>query len=150
MTYNTARKWIVQSSLVVITLYGIFLIIAPATHYPLEFDQALQILQVLFPLFIGYLSSAVVFIFQGKDITKDLKVPDLLGYLVKGPFIVVSILIAAALLAFGISNWPTEGNVSGEGMSFDNLSTLTSLILGIHTGTTSSLVLYLFKQEERK
>ena len=149
MTYNSARKWLVLSSLVMLGLYGFFLIIAPVTSYPLEYEQALQLLQVLFPLFIGYLSAAVVFVFQGDDITSNLEVSPLLGSLVKGPFLLVFLLIATVFCAFGISNWPSESAGIGEGMPFDMLSTITSLILAIHTGTTSSLVFYLFKSEQK-
>lgn len=148
MTYNAARKWLVLSSLIMIAFYGTFLIIAPVTAYPLDYEQALQLLQVIFPLFIGYLSSAIVFVFQGNDITENLQVSPLLGSLVKGPFFIVFLLITVAFLAFGMSNWPTADAVVGDGMPFNNLSNLTSLILAIHTGTTSSLVFYLFKREQ--
>ena len=92
MTYNAARKWLVLSSLVMLAIYGAFLILAPVTPYPLEYEQARQLLQVIFPLFIGYLSSAVVFVFQGEDITTNLQISPMFDGLVKGPFIVVFFL----------------------------------------------------------
>ena len=84
MTYEQARLWLVWSSLVLIVGYGLILIAAPTLGFPLTFDESIQLLQIIFPLFLGYVSSAVVFVFQGRPpLKQDLSVSDLLP--VAGP-----------------------------------------------------------------
>lgn len=131
-------------------IYGFFLIIAPIMGYPLDSSQAFQLLQVIFPLFVGYLMSAAVYIFQEEDVNLDLQAPSLLEYLVKGPFVVVFVLMALSFLAYGVTNWPLEERgYTGDGMSFETLANLVTVFLAIHTGVTSTLVIHLFKKREK-
>lgn len=147
MTYVRARMNLVKSSLAMISLYGLFLILCPVTAYPLFFDQAFQILQIIVPLFLGYLSSAVVFVMQGEPDDQN-QVSELLGLLVIWPFRVVFMLLFALFFAFGYANWPTDTLPTGAiNFGFDLLSSMVSFILGIHTAVTSALVAYLFKIE---
>jgi hypothetical protein len=112
MTYDQARLWLITRSLVMITSFGLIFILAPATPYPLGFDQALAILQMIFPLFLGYLSSAVVFVTTPPTRAGKEPLTDLVSVLVKWPFYVVVILCVAVLAAFGARNWPNAGRVT--------------------------------------
>src|SRR5260221_5727424 len=92
MTFEKARLWLVTSSLILLTGYGLILIAAPAFGFPLSYDEALQLLHMVFPLFLGYLSSAILFVFQAQEPDRNLAVSDLLRLLVKGPFYVSTLL----------------------------------------------------------
>src|SRR5262249_9229487 len=58
MNQNTARTWLVNVSLVVTGAFVIFMTLGPAIGYPLEFQQALRLTEVVIPVFLGYLGSA--------------------------------------------------------------------------------------------
>jgi ABC-type dipeptide/oligopeptide/nickel transport system permease component len=147
MSYDAARIWLTTRSLLMISGFGLAYIIAPATRFPLSFEQALSVLQIVFPLFLGYLASAVVFVTK-QDKKASEVMSGFLRVLITWPFYVVALLSFAIFFAFGVSNWPSETANTGHGMSFDTMSSLISLVLGIHTATTSALIAYLFKLEK--
>jgi hypothetical protein len=93
------------------------------------------------PVFLGYLGSAVHFIFQRS--VPDVPVQnEFLGILVKGPIIIYTVAVISALAAFGYSN--RVGAEIGSGMSEDALSTTLSLSLGVLAVTTGVITSYLF------
>jgi hypothetical protein len=135
--------------LLITAALGTFLLVAPVTRYPLAFDQAISVLQVIMPLFVGYLSTAIVFVTTMRAPTH--KGPkgefnSLLVVLIKGPLYLVAGLLAVSFVVFGASNWPTEGSPT-SGFEFGLLSNLISFILSISSATTSALVAWLFKVE---
>jgi hypothetical protein len=149
MTYQAARIWIVKWSLAVIAAYGAALLIAPALRYPLEPSQSIQLLQMLLPIFLGYLASAIVFVFEGQRRADPTGQPELLGLLARGPFLVTIILSIALFGAFWAAN---STDVKGERLmrfSYDTLTSGFAAIMGIHTFVTSALVAYLFGQEKK-
>ena len=146
MTYENARTWLVVSSFVMLGISGIFFISAPVFHFPLKYSQAIQLLQMIFPLFLGYLSAAVVFIFDGVTAQENLPLKGIFPVLVRGPFLLASALLVIATIAFGYSNWIGSGKIDLNGMPFDVFANLIALILGIHTSITNALVAYLFKR----
>ncbi|MBY3074814.1 hypothetical protein HFO71_31380 [Rhizobium laguerreae] len=149
MTYKDARKWIVTWSFGLMTVYGAVFIVGPALRYPLAFDQSIQLLQIVFPLFLGYLSTAIVFMFEGTDAPPAIATPELLGLLTKGPFVAASIMSLALFVAFWIANSTDSGSALSDSMSFETFSSIFSLVIGIYTATTSALVAYLFKKERQ-
>ena len=59
-----ARNALIAMSLTLTTgLLGFFLV-APAAGYPLQFDDSMRVLQILLPVFLGYLGSATTFAFR--------------------------------------------------------------------------------------
>jgi hypothetical protein len=147
MTVQQARKWIVNWSLSLIAFYGVFFLLAPLLRYPLEFSQSAQLIQVIFPVFLGYLATAIVFAFEGKDV--ETRAPDLLASLTKGPFLVSLILSVTLFVAFWFSNSPDSPVRPTTPMLFEIFSSLFAAIIGIYTATTSALVAYLFGTERR-
>ncbi|XSC43475.1 hypothetical protein ACF1BQ_036845 [Bradyrhizobium sp. RDT10] len=150
MTYQAARIWIVKWSLVILAVYGAALLLAPALRYPLEFTQSIQLLQMLFPVFLGYLASATVFVFEGEEGTDRNRQTKLLSMLTRGPFLVTFVLSLALFLAFWLAH---STDINAERMvrfSFDTFTSAFALIIGIHTAVTSALVAYLFGQEKKE
>ncbi|MER8650961.1 hypothetical protein [Mesorhizobium sp. M0586] len=147
MTVADARKWLILASLIVTGVQIFFLLVAPAIGVPLEFKQSINLLQIVTPVFLGYLGSAAHFAFMTPPppVTAD---NDLLRYLVKGPILIYAIAMVAAFGAFTYSNRP--GVMLGTGMSIDDLSTAVSICLGILAAVTGVLVTYLFAVQRRK
>ena len=145
MTIHKARVWLVNASLATTATVFVFFLIAPTIGYPLTFEQSIRLIEIILPVFFGYIGTATNFIFGAKynepaDDTNNIS--ELLGILVRGPVIVFSLACIAALTAFGISNG--ENASPGSGMSLDVLAGVLAAALGLLTISTSALVISLF------
>jgi hypothetical protein len=141
MTADTARKWIIFSSLAIIGAQILFLLIAPSIGYPLQYPKNLSILQIVTPVFLGYLGSATHFVFKASPPTVVVN-EQFLGPLVKGPILIYAAAMIAAFATFSYTNRP--GAPIGSGMSTDDLATAISIALGLLAVTTGVLTAYLF------
>jgi hypothetical protein len=141
MTADKARKWLIVSSLLITGAQMIFLIAAPSFGFPLEYPRNFNILQIVSPVFFGYLGSATHFIFMRPSPKVAVNYP-LLGLLVKGPTLIYVAAMLAAFISFGYSN--RVGAMPGNGMSVDNLATAISVSLALLAVTTGVIVSYLF------
>jgi hypothetical protein len=72
MTVDGARRWIIITSLVVTGLAFAFLVAAPPLGYPLGWDQSQRIIEILLPVFLGYLGTATHFVFHTGNQDKQL------------------------------------------------------------------------------
>src|SRR6516165_7873899 len=105
-----------------------FLLVAPALGYPMIWPNNLEVLQIVTPVFLGYLGSASYFIFMPSP-PKITVNNEFLGLLIKGPLLIYAVAMIAAFAAFGYSNRATAP--AGIGMSVENLSTAIAICLGI-------------------
>jgi hypothetical protein len=137
MTLATARKLLILSSLIVTACEFLFFILGPALGYPLHQGEAFRMIEIITPVFLGYLGSATRYLFHpaADQIRPSSIQRELLGLLVKGPLLVFSVISAAALFAFGYANRP-----NGPGMLPDTLGLMLAATLGILTITTSVIV----------
>jgi hypothetical protein len=141
MTVDEARKWLISSSLIITGGQMIFLIVGPAFGFPLAWPKNLDLLQIVSPVFLGYLGSAAHFIFM----TPPPNVPvnnQFLGLMLKGPLAIYALVVICALAAFGYSN--RVGATLGNNMSVDNLTNTLSVALGLLAVTTGVISSYLF------
>jgi hypothetical protein len=124
----------------------LFFLLAPATDFPLTFPQSLRVLEVVLPVFLGYLGSAASFVFQpGAGADKLAFRPNassLVGLLIWGPLVVFTIALLAIIVTFSITN--RLDATPGQGMSIDQLTAGISVILGLLAVTTNVAVSYLF------
>lgn len=141
MTIEHARQLLIVSSLVITGFQMAFLLVAPAFGFPLPYPKNLDLLQIVSPVFLGYLGSASHFIFQRPAPTVPVQ-NQYLGVLLKGPLVIYLFAVIGSLIAFGYSN--RTGASVGTGMSVDNLATALSLCLGVLAVTTGVLSSYLF------
>jgi hypothetical protein len=152
MTVQKARNWLVLASLMASGATFVFLLIAPAIGYPLLWADSLRILELVIPVFGGYLGAAAQYVFRNK---KDDKVSvddgsGLLALMIKGPVILFIVASIAVLAGFGISN--RQSASPGAGMTVDTLAGALTAALGILAITTNAAVAYLFsvrQHEER-
>jgi hypothetical protein len=131
------------------TITLMFFVVAPALDYPLTWEQGTRIVEIVIPVFLGYLGSATHFLFQEKK-RRDVRIPDVsdIGYvLIRGPVVVFVLISSSALFAFGYSN--RSGAQGGSGMSVDTLAWAITSALGILAVTTSVATSYLFALERR-
>jgi hypothetical protein len=146
MNISSARKFLILSSLVILGAQMIFLTVAPSIGFPLQYPKNLHLIDIVSPVFLGYLGSASHFIFQQP--APDVPVQsEFLGILVRGPIIVYTLVVISALSAFSYSN--RVGAEIGSGMSEDALSTALSLALGVLAVTTGVITSYLFVAPKR-
>jgi hypothetical protein len=145
MLVNSARKWLIIGSLIVTTAHFLFFLVAPAIGYPLEYQDAIRLLQISVPVFFGYLGAASRFVFNAnrQPEVDRLRIKNpLMGLLIRGPFIVFGLASAACLFAFGYSN--RINAAPGIGMDVDTLATIVTTILGLLAVTTNIAVSSLF------
>ncbi len=145
MTIEDSRKWLVTASLGVIGFQFVFFLLAPALGYPLTYAQALRPMEIVLPVFLGYVGAATVSLFLGRNGSRPGQSPESRSHfsmLVRGPVVVFSLISCAALIAFGFSN--RVGAPPGSGMSLDFLTRMISLSLGLLAVTTSAIVTYIF------
>ena len=145
MTIDDARKWLIVASLVLTGSQMAFLVVAPITGYPLVYPKNIDLLQIISPVFLGYLGSASHFVFQNPP--QDVPVQNqFLGLLVKGPLLIYTVVITLAFASFGYANRASAA--PGSGMSVDNLATTLSLALGVLAVTTGIITSYLFVRQK--
>lgn len=145
MQLDSARLWLIKASLSATALAFCFFIVAPACGYPLRFDQSFKLLEIILPVFVGYLGSATQFVFSkhepvGPEVHGQRAA--FVGLLVRGPILVFSLGLVSAVVAFGITNRP--GAPAGTGMSVDALSGIVTAALSLQAASTGAIVSYLF------
>jgi len=121
--------------------------VCPIIGFPLQYPKNLELLQLISPVFLGYLGAASHFIFQN-PVPEVPVVPQFLGLLVKGPIIIYTAVVFGAFAAFAYSN--RVGAPIGSGMSAENLSTAISIALGLLAVTTGVISSYLFLGQNQK
>ncbi len=150
MDSNTARIWLVYASLIIILSQFLFFILAPPLGYPLTYDQSFRLLEIVLPVFLGYLGAATHFLFaKGQSQKAQALAPSrFLGLLVRGPVVVFAVASVGALVAFCLSN--QGSGAPGEGMSVDTLAGILTAILGFLAVTTTAVVTHLFSPGENQ
>lgn len=150
MSIEQARTWLIKATLILTGSILVFVTLAPAFGYPLEFSQGVRIGEIVLPVFLGYLGTASHFIFaRASDPHVKHKNLPLLQLLVRGPIAIFAIVISCALFAFGFTN--RDGASPGTGMTVDSLAAAVSTSLALLAVTTGVLVTYLFvaKRDDR-
>jgi hypothetical protein len=143
------RIWAIKASLTIILASIVLLFCAPAIGYPLDFDQSIRLLQIIIPVFSGYLGLAAASIFG--NAIDEVKLPrrrlKLLRILLRGPIYVSATGLAFIAIVFGMTN--RQGALPGTGMTIDQLAWSITALLGILASTTGLIVSKLFPQAER-
>jgi len=147
MSVYEARKWLIIASLAMAALSFCFFILAPVFGYPLRYSQAQSVLQIVLPVFLGYLGAASQFAFQKSPPADTAVAGPLTGLLVKGPIAVFALMMVVLVVAFGYSNRPTAS--PGDGMSAELLSTGVTVAIGLLAVTTNVIIAYLFAAEKK-
>ena len=146
---NDARKWLILASLGMTACLFVFFLVAPTIGFPLTFSQARGLLEIVLPVFLGYLGSASHFVFSHRSKLKRQQAEasqEMTILLIRGPVIIFALICACAVAVFGYSN-RIEAPV-GSGMSLETLASFLSAALGLLAVTTSIASSYLFASGE--
>jgi hypothetical protein len=121
----------------------------PVLGYPLRYSQAQTLLEIIFPVFLGYLGAATQFVFQ-RTPSPDGRIAarPMMGLLVRGPIFLFCTAVIAAAAAFGYSN--RAAAAPGVGMSMEVLTGTITAALGLLAVTTNVVVAYLLSVEAPK
>jgi Na+/citrate or Na+/malate symporter len=145
LTPNSARRWLLVTTLCFTLAVLLFFMLAPAFGYPLEFSQSLHLLEIVLPVFLGYLGYGALYVFRPRSSHSESSVEpeasDLMPIMIVGPLLVFAIAAIALIVAFGIMN----SRDTGGGMSVEQLSGALSTILGLLNATTNVAVAFLFR-----
>lgn len=144
MSLHEARKWLILASLIACAATFVFVLIAPVAGYPLLWADSLRVLELVIPVFAGYLGAAAQYVFRQRN-NESVNAQDgtrLLLIMIKGPVIVFTVMSLAILIGFGLSN--RQSATPGEGMNVGTLAGLLSAALGFLAITTNAAVAYLF------
>lgn len=147
MTVENARTWLITASLLITGGCFLFFILAPTFSYPIDSDQSVRILQIIIPVFIGYLGSATYFVFNNQTTSGNLSFQGnskQVKLLIQGPVYLFCIGLVAILIVFWKGN--SASAPPGAGMEIDGLATWVTVLLSILTVTTNVIVAYLFSQ----
>lgn len=143
------RIWIIKAIFILIVGFLLLFVAAPIFFgYPLDHQQRMRLIQLILPVFIGYLSSAIKYKFSNK--TNKLKLnksnDPAIRLLIKGSVY----LFAFGMLLFWIEFWYTNRPNSplGTGITIDQLVWYITVMLVLLTGTTGHIVASLFPGEK--
>lgn len=148
MSPDQARSWIIKMSLAATGATFVFLIIGPVAGYPLSYDQVPRMLEIILPVFLGYVGTATHFFFHTQGAANPPVVPQtLLALLIKGPVYVFALGTIVLFVAFGLANRQLAPD--GSGMSIDQLSGFLTALFGLLAVSTSVAVSYLFALKKK-
>ena len=145
MNDQHARRLLINSSLAISALAFVFFILAPPLGFPLTYEQAVRILEIILPVFLGYIGSATSFLLspsRSAPAVYDDERRQFMSTLLLGPVVVFLFVLVAILASFGISNG-SHGR-PGEGMSIDTLAGAISAALGFVAVATNLIAGKLF------
>src|ERR1700722_9372186 len=87
MTVRQARIFIVKTSLAGTAATFLFFVIGKPLGYPLSWSQVQRLIEIVLPVFLGYLGAASLYVFSQKTATDDVSFSDdqeLAGLILKG------------------------------------------------------------------
>lgn len=151
MTIQQARLWLTAYSLVACGITLLFFLIAPVTPYPLDWPGSFRILEIITPVFFGYLGLATRSLFDDRSRSEKIpqpSSPSLFTLLAVGPLVIFAIVTLALIVAFGLSNMGTVTQSKAmSAMSLDNLAAGLTAVLSLLTVTTNVIVSKVFAEK---
>jgi hypothetical protein len=117
------------------------------------YEEVIRVLQIIFPVFIGYLSLAAAHVSRGispgRLATRDSEFASrqITQLVLRGPIYVVGLCLIVLTAAFWISNIPSAR--PGNGMSLDNFCWFLSLLMGLLAASSALIIARLFPSMRR-
>lgn len=142
MTKLDARRWLLIASFVLTLVVFLLFALAPAIGLPVTWDQALRLMEIVLPVFTGYVGSITLLIIRrGRRREGDAKPIPLLRLAVQGPILIFTAAALAAIVGFAVSNGANA--TPGSGMSVDQLAAAIAAALSLLSVSTSVVMSYL-------
>jgi hypothetical protein len=143
MTPQDARRLLILLSLLTTTVFAILLILSPLL-IQIDSTDAYRILQIVFPVFAGYLGTGVLFLFRDKPARNSVADAAILRYFVYGPFLIFWSISAAVFTYLYLSNLTSS---TGAGMKVSDLSNYITMLMAFMNATVGALISFLFDSE---
>jgi hypothetical protein len=148
MRVSDARSWLIRASLLLAAATLGFFLAAPVAGYPITQKQGFSLIQLVFPVFAGYVGSAGFLLFRyarrpakGEAAEEAREVPNL-GLLVRWPIYLWAGLFALFIFLFGFTN--RAAAPVGDGWSVEDLGMAITAALSLLSVTTNVVIAYLF------
>lgn len=148
MSIEKERLWLVKASLLVTGTTFAFFAVAPfVLSFPMDGEEAIRQIQIVMPVFTGFLTTFVVYVVQTGGASSDGETSEtrpLLSLVVRWPVYLLSTVLVIIILAFWFSN-STHG-APGGGMTLDQFSWFVSALMTLMSITSGVLVVSLFQK----
>ena len=143
MTVAQARQWLTIASLAATCTLFVFLVLAPGNFYSLDPSDAPRLMQIILPVFLGYLGAIAQYVIgAGHDPNVSLRGGFVAELMVKGPVVIFVLGMSAILLAFQLDQRP-----GGRGLwTVDQLALYVTGALSVLTVSTNVIISHLFAQ----
>lgn len=145
-TLLSEQVWLIKASLLIAGISIAFFLCAPIIGYPIEYAHSFRMLEMIAPIFLGYLGSASVYIVsqdRSKRIVPLENFNPLLPWLVRGPVFLFAFSLVVTIFVFGWSN--RSDAPSGVGISTNAFALILSAELSLLNVSTNIIVSYLFR-----
>lgn len=144
---QSERLWLIVADLAITGCIIVFFLVAPVFGYPLTYEESYQVMQIVFPVFVGYLATAVAFVVRpAAEQTLTPERAKVLRLLLRGPLIIFVVGVVIVWIVFGISN--SRYGAPGAGMTLKVFSNLHTGLLSILAATTGGLIAFLFPSKD--
>ena len=138
------RFTIIYVSLGIVLITLVALMTGPVWGLRLDYEkgQRLQLIQVIIPVFLTYLSTAVTYVTSGKAFPEPRgERGKILRIITLGAFSVfIAVMIAATTMYYKSAN----GTLRYGQLDFDSYSTVLTLMMGFLGVTTSAISVFIF------
>jgi hypothetical protein len=146
------RAWIIKASLAQLgASFAFFILARPIFGFPMVYEEVIRVLQIIFPVFVGYLGIAAAYVSQQPDavpIDTNSAAPKFSQLLLRGPIYLVGMCSIVLIASFWVSNLPSAK--SGGGMSLDNFCWFLSLLMGLLAASSGLVVTRLFPANRKR
>jgi hypothetical protein len=140
---DQARQSLALMAILITGFFLIFFPIAPYIGFTALAEDVWRVPQIVLPVFIGYLASAIYFVFGQTEPTEIRPGAErLFGILLYGPFAIFLLGTLALIASFFLSHRPSAPPDSG--ISTESLAGGFSVLLSLLTGTTTFISQFLF------
>jgi hypothetical protein len=143
------RFTIIYLSLISISTILVLYLSGPLWGLRLDYEkgQQIQLIQIGIPTFLSYLSAAVTYATAGRDFPEPIgERGRILKTITVGGIIVFAIGFALATVVFYKS---AEGSLPLGQLSFEQYTSLMTILIGLLGATTSAVAIYIFASAEK-
>jgi hypothetical protein len=143
------RFTIIYASLISVAIILVLFLSGPIWGLRLDYEkgQQIQLIQIGIPTFLSYLSAAVTYATAGRDFPEPTgERGRILKIITVGGLAIFGVGFALATLIFYKS---AQGSLPSGRLSFEQYSSVITLIVGLLGATTSAVATYIFASAER-
>jgi hypothetical protein len=139
------RNWFIRVNLTTLCAMLFFFILAPITGFPVTFNEAWRIIQMILPMLLSFVAAAAIFFVSSRSSNlpePPANVTSIARVMIRGPLYIAIFGCILATSVFWYSNRHTAP--AGSGFSLEQYCWWISAFLSILSVTTGIVVARLF------